>query len=379
MAKRPAAEGGASEVLLDFPDVAAPAIEKGEEIKFTLMVTTGVYGYAGKAFTIKRQYYDADGDKDGGLLPVAGITIPALGDTAESDEIKTSPEAYKLSQRDIDVLDEGGKIEFSYEIVINEADLVKAGSTDRIDFNNDGNIGQTSADPPVGVDAAIPANTEASDHTGTIATHDKVETVKGTLLELPAVAAEVEAEPTPEPYIGMNDAAKVMQGDGNIIHITFADGSETSVGVGALTAMGDIDPHPNGYVRDSDLGQTYAVVQRTDGMVVRKWISSDSPLVSQIDWAAVNTSYTFSAEAVNAIPLDGMHPSNNQLVKVGMHIYVNLAGDWWHIPDIPTFEARGYYWCDVTSADERFETYVMNASMLPSVGGSPTPGYPSCR
>ena len=116
-------------------------------------------------------------------------------------------------------------------------------------------------------------------------------------------------------------------------------------------------------------------------MIVRSWISSSNAgLVGNADaWATVVSSYSYSEAVVNNIPLDGMHPTDQQLVKVGPDIYVYLAGEWWHIPDIPTFESRGYYWCDVTSADDRFDAYVADAPMLPSTGGSPTPGYPSCR
>ncbi|MCY4438064.1 MAG: hypothetical protein OXE05_12120 [Chloroflexi bacterium] len=379
--KRPAAEGGATQMELDFSASTVPdEIARGKEVTFKLTATTGDYKVVAKTLVIKKQLYEADGDKKGNLVSVGSFAIPELDSNSESASLVSTPKTYKLLQSEVDEIEDGGKLEFSYSHVITESEVLKAGT----DTSSALPALTETASSPIALltgDNAVRIDLDSSGDHGSVnadgeASYDSVK-LEGTIITVEMAAPEAEA--TPEPYIGMNDAAKVMQGDGNIIHITFADGSETSVGVGALTAMGVIDPHPNGYVRDSDLGQTYAVVQRTDGMVVRKWISSASPLVSQIDWASVNTSYTFSAEAVNAIPLDGMHPSENQLVKVGMHIYVNLAGEWWHIPDIPTFEARSYYWCDVTSADERFETYVMNAPMLPSAGGSPTPGYPSCR
>ena len=69
----------------------------------------------------------------------------------------------------------------------------------------------------------------------------------------------------------------------------------------------------NGYIRDNDLGQTYAVVTReSDGAVVRVWISSMSPHVGDIDWAATSWHfYNHPVDVVNAIPLD-QHDSGGE-------------------------------------------------------------------
>ena len=65
----------------------------------------------------------------------------------------------------------------------------------------------------------------------------------------------------------------------------------------------------SGFVRDGDLGQTYAIVRREgDGQVVRRWIAPDSPLVYAVPWATVNTQYTFPVEVILAIPLDDQYP-----------------------------------------------------------------------
>ncbi len=87
-------------------------------------------------------------------------------------------------------------------------------------------------------------------------------------------------EPTAVPPIGMNDAATVDQGPGNRIDVTLADGTEFSLFAGYVADDGVTRSyHRSGYIRDNDLGQTYAVVKRdVDGMVVRVWIPAGSDL-----------------------------------------------------------------------------------------------------
>ena len=49
---------------------------------------------------------------------------------------------------------------------------------------------------------------------------------------------------------------------------------------------------------------------------------------------------------------------------------------WRHVPDIPTFQDRGYYWCDVTAANERFYdnlTIGRRCRLLPDPPGTTTP------
>ena len=242
IAKRGPADPGASEVTLDFGDTLDVAVEKGAEIQFKASVTTGKYAFAGKSFLIMKQYYDADGEKDGNLLPFVQMVIPALGDNATLDDHPTAPAKPTLSQRDVNIIEAGGSIVFSYKVDINEADLIKAGSTDRVDIDGDGNIGQDGADPPAGI---------AVDGTvANIATHDKVETLENAdLLTLPRPTPEPEATPMPD-YIEMTDAATVREASGNRIDITLADGTEFSLTLGRLFMDGSAHFSANGYIRE---------------------------------------------------------------------------------------------------------------------------------
>ncbi len=137
-------------------------------------------------------------------------------------------------------------------------------------------------------------------------------------------------------------------------------GVEVSVGVGSISRDGQ-QIITSGFVRDGSLGQTYAVVRRQgDGQVVRRWIAPDSDLVHAVPWAIVNTQYTFPVGVILAIPLDEQYPWPNQLVRRfdggddRILAYDAALGQWRHVPDIATFQARGYYWCNVTAADTGF-------------------------
>ena len=354
---RPAAEGGATQVVLDFGDPVVPDIEKGKEIEFSLTVTTGDYRYRGGSFLIMKQVKDDEGEDDGVALPVAAMTIAELKTNSTSSDIEAK---YKLSQADVDALDDGGSIEFSYEHDINEIDLDKSDTLD--------------------VTAASAAlDTYGTDFNKDGMEDDKVETSKGVLLVLPVAAPAPEA--TPEPAVGMTESATVTKGEGNLIDITRHDGgADFSLGVGVLTADGMLEPHMNGYIRDNDLGQTYAVVTReSDGMIVRVWISSSSPHVGDIDWSSVLDFYNVPKDVVNAIPLDHTAPSANQLVDAGGTWYAYTGGHWRHIPDIPTFQSRGFYYCDLTTAAAGWADNIDLGQPIPSVGGEEDPDYPVCH
>jgi hypothetical protein len=365
--KRPGGDAEVVGVDLDLSGTTEPEeLAKGEKVTFKLVVSTGdTYslpdltdgdGTTWKSLVVVRQLFDADGEEVGNAIPSAVFSIPSLETGSTSDVLESAPKTHALQTAEVDEIADGGKLVFSYTLTVNEADIRKGAASGETgpDLNKDG------------------------DDTG-----DKIAELKGDILTL-EMAAEVEAEPeaTADTTVGSNDAATVEDA-GSLIHIAFADGTERSIGVGALTTTGEILPSPNGFIRDDEYGQTYAVVRRaSDSMIVRAWISSSNAgLVGDASaWTIVVNSYTFSEDVVNAIPLDGMHPADQQLVWVsGLHIYVSLAGEWWRIPDIPTFESYSYYWCDVTTADDRFEAFVADAPVLPSVGGTPTPGYPGCR
>ena len=360
---RPGADEGVTEVVLDFADPAVPEMEKGNEIKFTLVVSTGKYALrTNKSFTIMRQYKDADGDNDGAALPVLGMTIDLLGTNAVGKTIKTSPEGYKLQTRDLEVLDKGGSIEFSYKIPITEADI----STD---LNKDGNFG-TDGKNPVTASAQLDSVTE----------HDVVETREGVILTLPV--PEPEPVATPSPYLYEIDAAKVMELAGGIaIELTRLDtGSTITLTLGTLSGTGALLPRDSGYIRDESRGQTYAVVRRaSDNKVVRVWISSNSEWVSHVPWDNVIAFYNVPADVLNAIPLDDTMPEVDQLVDVEGDYYVYRDRAWRHIPNLSTFRAEGFYWCDLTTADASHAAASSTATPLPSKVGPPAEGYPACR
>ena len=54
-------------------------------------------------------------------------------------------------------------------------------------------------------------------------------------------------------------------------------------------------------------------------------------------------------------------------------------GQWVHVPDLATFQARGYYWCDVTGADAAFFDRINQGLPYPASSALAQPDYPSCR
>ena len=187
----------------------------------------------------------------------------------------------------------------------------------------------------------------------------------------PTVAPATPAAPAgPTGVVGRTSAATAMELPGNRVRIDRHDG-----GASLVIDIG-------GFIRDADLGQTYQVVRRADGAIVRQWIAPNSPLVYQIPWAVVNSSYTVPVGVVGSIPLDDQFGSVGQLVRRfdggDDRIFSYAAGQWRHVPDIPTFQALGFYWCEVTAADASFFERI---SMGPAHPASDVPardGYPNC-
>ena len=361
--KRPGGDAEVVGVELDFSGTTAPdALDKGEKVTFKLVVTTGdTYSLPDltegestnwKSLVIVRQLYDADGEKVGNAIPSAVFGIPSLETGSTSDVLESAPETHSLQTAEADEIADGGKLVFSYTLTVNEADIRKGATTLTAgpDLNKDGNTDD-----------------------------DKIADLKGDILTLELAAPEAEA--TPEPAVGMTEAATVTTLPNNAIEITRHDGgSNFSLGVGVLTADGTLNPHSNGYIRDSNLGQTYAVANReSDGAIVRVWISSASPHVGDIDWVAVLDFYNVPVDVVNAIPLDHTAPAPNQLVDAGGTWYAYTGGAWRHIPDIATFQSRGYYYCDLTTAAAGWADNIQLGQALPSVGGDEADEYPVCR
>ncbi len=157
------------------------------------------------------------------------------------------------------------------------------------------------------------------------------------------------------------------------------------VGVGSISRDGQ-RIITSGFVRDGSLGQTYAVVRRErDGQVVRRWIAPDSPLVYAVPWAIVNTQYTFPVGVILPIPLDDQYPWPNQLVRRfdggddRILAYDAALGQWRHVPDVATFQARGYYRCNVTAADAGFFERIALGPPYPVSTLPARADYPVCQ
>ena len=192
--------------------------------------------------------------------------------------------------------------------------------------------------------------------------------------------------PPRSPIIGSTPAATAKEVAGDLLVLQRHDqpGVEVEVGVGWISQDGQ-RIITIGFVRDGDLGQTYAVVRREgDGLVVRRWIAPDSHLVYAVPWASVNTQYTFPVGVILAIPLDDQHPPPNMLTRRfdgsddRILAYDAELGQWRHVPDEATFQARGYYWCNVTAADAAFFKRISQGSPYPASTLPAQGDYPNC-
>lgn len=140
-----------------------------------------------------------------------------------------------------------------------------------------------------------------------------------------------------------------------------------------------------GVIRDQTLGQTYFVVRRQrDGQIVRRWVPPYSPFVYQIPWAVVNTQYTVPVQVVAAVPLDDQCPEPNMLVRRfggdddRIFSYDAALRQWRHVPDIATFQALGFYWCNVTAADEEFFRRIPEGPAHAVAAVPERADYPNC-
>ena len=182
------------------------------------------------------------------------------------------------------------------------------------------------------------------------------------IVEVPAPAASN--------VVGGTSAATATEVNGQVV-ITRHDGGPSLV------------VNTGGFIRDESLGQTYQVVRRADGMIVRQWVSPDSPLVYQIPWAVVNSQFSVPVGVVGAIPLDDQSGAPGQLVRRfdggddRIFSYAGM-GNWRHVPDIPTFQALGLYWCDVTAADAGFFDRITIGSPHAATDMPARSDYPSC-
>ena len=54
-------------------------------------------------------------------------------------------------------------------------------------------------------------------------------------------------------------------------------------------------------------------------------------------------------------------------------------GQWRHVPDEATFQALGFYWCNVTAADAGFFERITLGPAYPSSGVPARSDYPVCQ
>lgn len=320
----------------------------GEQVRFRLKVATGKYALLGDSFVVQKELYDASGNKIGSAEPAALFGIPYLPTGSTSEDLS---QAYSLKQEDVDA----GHIRFFYRWVVQDHHLFNVDGTPA-DLNDDFEHVFTREHIMGDVPTATPTPTS------------------------PTTRVTPTATPIPNQLVGATGAVRVTRQGSNRIFFNLTQGQDFSMPIGVIAPNGTRSFHRSGYVRDESLGQTYAVVLRvSDNRVVRVWISPDDPIVDDIPWPEVLEFYNFHRNIVDAIPLDEMHPAPNQLVDAGGRFYVFYAGEWRHIPDIPTFQARNFYWCDMTSADANWLSRVSIGRPLQSSGGTDDPNYPNCR
>ena len=374
---RGALDEGASQVTLDTSASTYPMgddIAKGAKVTFKLTVTTGKYGLGnpdadlaaleptdGTTLVIRKQLFNADDEAQTDPIPVANFAIPRLPPNSTSKGLESTEKTVSLLTREADMIQAGGRLEFSYDHAITEARLFEEGKNTAVNLDGD----------------ATTATYEV----------DKLKMVFITVA-MPVVEEEV-ADPS---EIGSNSAAVVTLGeDGNTIHVTPTDGTpEFTLFVGTLFTDGSARYTNGGYIRqDRDpqgrgYGQTYGILKRDlDGAIVRKWISSTDPVVTSggIPWDIVEAQYTYARDIISAIPLDHLYPTPDQLVRNDDNhkIYVYRSGAWRHIPDLATFKYHQFYWCDVTSADaDFFNRFTEGTPLVPS-GAPDIPNYPNCH
>ena len=175
-----------------------------------------------------------------------------------------------------------------------------------------------------------------------------------------------------EPATRSNSFATATFGPGAVVHIVRKDTGE------------ELTVRSGGYLRQADSGdgrggQTYRI-DGSDGDIVRRWLAPDDPEVRYIPWALLIESYTVPEGVLALIPLDDKNPVPYQLVQAfgDDRVYVfTPTGGWRWIPDLATFTANGFYWCDVSTGDAEFFTRVMKGDPLPL--RAEVPNHPGCH
>ncbi len=188
----------------------------------------------------------------------------------------------------------------------------------------------------------------------------------------------------PQGVIGATPAATELPGDRLLIQRHDVPDASLELAIGSISAD-CMTIVMAGVIRDESLGKTYVVVRReADGRIVRRWVPPYSPVVYQIPWAVVSTQYTVPVGVIGAIPLDDQFPEPNLLVRRfdggddRIFAFDAALGQWRHVPDIATFQALGFYWCNVTAADAGFFERLTAGSPYPASDIPERGDYPNC-
>ena len=162
-----------------------------------------------------------------------------------------------------------------------------------------------------------------------------------------------------------------VSGDRVVLHRHDAPVPPVVIGVGWIAADG-MDIVLVGFVRDADLGQTYAVVRReVDGLIVRHWLAPTDPLIQAIPWERLTTQYMLPTAVLATIPLDERHAAPHQLARRfdgaddRLFAYDATHDRWRHVPDLATLRAQSFTWPNVTAADADFVTRVAPGAAVP--------------
>ena len=159
----------------------------------------------------------------------------------------------------------------------------------------------------------------------------------------------------------------------------------THIDIGWISADGSEQYHI-GFIRDETLGQTYSVVRHeADSRIVRRWIPPYSPMVDIIPRDIVISQLSFPVAVIGTIPLDHRLPEPNMLARRfdsaddRIFAYDAELQQWRHIPDWATFQAMGFYWCNVTAADAGFFERITIGSPFPASGTPERDDHPNCQ
>ena len=197
---------------------------------------------------------------------------------------------------------------------------------------------------------------------------------------------QVSPTPTPDPVVGSTSAATATVLPDDVLRVDLHGQTENSfdLGIGWVSKDGS-QVVLVGVIRDASLGQTYFIVRHEGhSEVVRRWIPPYSDLVYTIDWPLINSQFSFPVEVIAAIPLDHRLPENHMLVRRfdggddRIFAYDAAIQQWRHIPNWPTFQALGFYWCNVTAADATFFERITKGPPYPATTEPEQANYPNC-